>query len=146
MIKLSTKGRYGTRLMIDLALHYGEGPVLLKDIAERQDISEKYLWQLIPPLKNAGLINSFRGAHGGYMLAKSPAEMTLKDIVTTLEGSLCLVECVDYPSLCKRAETCVARDVWQEVSQNILEVLESFTLEKLAEKQKTKTEVFAYVI
>ena len=63
-MKLSTKGRYGARLMIDLATHYGEGPILLKDIAERQGISEKYLWQLIPPLKNAGLINSIRGAHG----------------------------------------------------------------------------------
>lgn len=145
-MKLSTKGRYGVRLMIDLALHCGKGHVLLKDIAERQEISEKYLWQLIPPLKNAGLINSFRGAHGGYMLAKAPAHITLKDIVTTLEGSLSLAECVDHPSLCKRANTCASRDVWQEVSEKILEVLESFTLEEMMKKHKSKARAFAYVI
>lgn len=145
-MKLSTKGRYSTRFMLDLALHYGEGPVLLKEIAGRQGISEKYLWQLIPPLKNVGLVCSFRGAHGGYTLAKPPELISLKDIVTTVEGSLCLVECVDDPSLCKRSETCASRDVWNEVTQKILEVLESFTLQDLIEKQRSKIEAFAYII
>ena len=145
-MKLSTKGRYGVRLMVDLALRYGEGPILLKDIAERQEISEKYLWQLISPLKNAGLINSTRGAHGGYNLAKPPAQITLKEIVLPLEGSMCLVECVDNPSLCSRANTCVSRDVWHEVSEKILQTLESVTLENLVEKQKHKVEAFTYVI
>ena len=145
-MKLSTKGRYGARLMLDLALHYEEGLILLKDIAKRQEISEKYLWQLIPPLKNAGLINSTRGAHGGYMLAKPPAQITLKEIVVTLEGPMCLVECVDNPSVCSRADTCVSRDLWHEVSEKILQTLESVTLEYMVEKQKQKSEAFTYVI
>lgn len=145
-MKLSTKGRYSVRFMIDLALHHGQGPILLKEIAERQEISDKYLWQLIPPLKNVGLVTSFRGAHGGYTLAKPPQEITLKDIVTTVEGSLHLVDCVDDPSLCSRAETCVSRDVWNEVAQKILEVLESYTLDELARKQREKVGAFTYMI
>jgi len=145
-MKLSTKGRYSVRFMIDLALHHGEGPVLLKEIAERQEISDKYLWQLIPPLKNVGLVTSFRGARGGYTLAKAPAEITLKDIVTTVEGPLYLVDCVDDPSLCSRTETCVSRDLWDEVAQKIAEVLESYTLEELARKHYEKVGAFTYVI
>ena len=102
-MKLSTRGRYGVRLMLDLALHYGEGPIFLKDIAERQGISEKYLWQLINPLKTTGLINSQRGAHGGYVLGKAPERISLKEILQILEGSLCLVDCVDNPSFCERS-------------------------------------------
>jgi Rrf2 family cysteine metabolism transcriptional repressor len=86
-MKLSTRGRYGVRMMLELALHYGEGPILLKDIAERQGISEKYLWQLINPLKTTGLVNSLRGAHGGYVLAKAPEAISLKAILQILEGS-----------------------------------------------------------
>jgi Rrf2 family protein len=145
-MKLSTKGRYSVRFMIDLALHYGEGPILLKDIAERQKISDKYLWQLIPPLKNVGLVTSFRGAHGGYTLAKSPENITLNDIVTTVEGPLHLVDCVNDPSLCDRAETCVSRDLWDEVAQKISDVLESYTLDELARKQREKVAAFTYVI
>ena len=145
-MKLSTKGRYGIRLMVDLALHHGEGQILLKDIAERQEISEKYLWQLIPPLKNAGLISSIRGAHGGYMLTKPPAQITLKDIVIAVEGSMCLVDCVDNPSVCSRADTCASRDVWCEISEKILQALEAITLEKLVEQQQRKTKALTYVI
>jgi Rrf2 family protein len=132
--------------MIDLALHYGEGPILLKDIAERQEISDKYLWQLIPPLKNVGLVTSFRGAHGGYTLAKAPREITLKDIVTTVEGPLHLVDCVDDPALCGRVDICASRDLWDEIAQKVSQVLESFTLEELAAKQREKVEAFTYVI
>ena len=145
-MKLSTKGRYGVRLMVDLALHYGEGQILLKDIAERQEISEKYLWQLIPPLKNAGLLSSMRGAHGGYTLAKLPARITLKDIVIAVEGPMCLVDCVDHPSVCSRADICVSRDVWREVSERILQTLEAFTLENMVAQQQGKTKALTYVI
>lgn len=145
-MKLSTKGRYSVRFMIDLALHYGEGPILLKDIAERQEISDKYLWQLIPPLKNMGLVTSFRGAHGGYTLAKPAKEITLKDIVTTVEGPLHLVDCVDDPSICGRADICVSRELWDEIAHKLLEVLESYTLDELAQKQREKVEAFTYVI
>jgi Rrf2 family protein len=135
-MKLSTKGRYGVRLMIDLALHYGEGPIFLKDIAKRQEVSEKYLWNLTMPLKIAGLINSARGPQGGYTLAKQPSEITLKDIVHVLEGPLCIVECVSNLSFCKRFQTCIARDVWRDISDKISQTLESITLQDMVEKKK----------
>jgi Rrf2 family cysteine metabolism transcriptional repressor len=137
-MRLSTKGRYGVRLMLELAIHYGEGPILLKDISKKQEISEKYLWQLINSLKIANLINSTRGSHGGYTLAKSPAEINLNDIICVLEGKPSLVECIDNPSVCDRAEMCAARDIWDEVSDKISETLKAITLENMVDKQKAK--------
>lgn len=137
-MKLSTKGRYGVRLMLDLAIQYGKGPVTLKDVAKRQGISEKYLWHLIPPLKNAGLINSARGSHGGYTLSKPPKSINLLEIVSCLEGPMCLVECTQNPSMCKRSQMCIARDIWAEASAKMLETLASFTLESMMERQKSK--------
>jgi len=128
------------RFMLDLALHYNEGPLFLKDIAQRQGISEKYLWQLIHPLKATGLISSTRGAHGGYQLAKAPGEITLKDIMQVVEGSLALVDCVDNGSVCGRAEKCITRDVWQEATQGMLKTLESLTLETMVRRQAEKDE------
>jgi Rrf2 family cysteine metabolism transcriptional repressor len=146
MIKLSTKGRYGVRIMLDLALHFGQGPVLLKDVAQRQDISGKYLWQLIYVLKNAGLISSTRGAHGGYVLKKPPEEITLKEIVSVLEGPGCLVDCVKEPAVCKRSQGCIAREIWEEVAKQLLQTLESFTLAKMVEKQNKKRDSITYTI
>ena len=137
-MKLSTRGRYGVRMMMDLALHNEEGPVLLKDIAQRQGISEKYLWQLINPLKTAGLVNSLRGAHGGYILGKAPEAISLKEVLQVLEGPLCLVDCVDNPSLCDRASSCISRDIWGEASKNMLQTLAGTTLAGMVEKQKKK--------
>jgi Rrf2 family protein len=137
-MKLSTRGRYGVRLMLELALHYGEGPILLRDIAERQGISEKYLWQLINPLKTTGLVNSQRGAHGGYMLGKAPEAISLKAILQILEGSLCLVDCVDNPALCERSLSCISRDIWREASKNMQQTLEDTTLAAMVERQKEK--------
>ncbi len=137
-MKLSTRGRYGVRLMIELALHHGAGPILLKEIAERQGISEKYLWHLINPLKTTGLVNSIRGAHGGYVLGKAPEAITLKEILQVLEGSLCLVDCVDNPSLCERSPSCVSRDVWGEASKNLRQTMADTTLAAMAERQKEK--------
>ncbi len=137
-MRLSTKGRYGVRLMFDLALQYGQGAVALKDVAARQDISEKYLWHLVNPLKNAGLIHATRGAHGGYTLAKDPDRITLKDILSVLEGPVCLVECTEKPEICGRSDSCIARDVWAEVTEKMLDALASFTLEQMIEKQKYK--------
>lgn len=145
-MKLSTRGRYGARLMLDLALHYGKGNTFLKDIASRQEISQKYLWQLIAPLRNAGLINSTRGAHGGYTLAKPPAQINMRDIISVVEGDICIVERVDEPSSCQRADTCVTMDIWQELKENILQILESYTLEDMVEKQKEKFKVGTYEI
>ena len=96
-MRLSTRGRYGTRLMVDLAQHYADGPVSLAEIAKRQDLSAKYLEQLIILLKGAGLIRSVRGRRGGYMLARRPEEISVGEIVETLEGKLSLVDCVLEP-------------------------------------------------
>lgn len=137
-MKLSTRGRYGVRLMFDLALHYGNGPIYLKDIAERQGVSAKYLWQLINPLKSSGLIQSTRGAHGGYVLGREPEHISLKEILQVLEGSLCLVDCVDSPSLCERASSCVSREIWGEASKGMQQMLESTTLATMVSKQKEK--------
>ena len=137
-MKLSTRGRYGVRLMLELALHYGEGPILLRDIAERQGISEKYLWQLINPLKTTGLVNSQRGAHGGYVLGKAPEAISLKAILRILEGSLCLVDCVDNPALCERSPSCISREIWGEASKNMQQTLEDTTLAAMVERQKEK--------
>jgi Rrf2 family protein len=139
-MKMSTKGRYGVRLMLDLALHNGEGPVLLKDIARRQGISEKYLWNLINPLKTMGLVQSIRGANGGYKLAKETSEISLKDIIRVLEGPLCLVDCVENPSTCERSPSCITRDVWCEASQNFMMTLENTTLEKMVERHRGRFE------
>lgn len=137
-MKLSTKGRYGVRLMLDLATHYGERPVLLREISQREDISEKYLWHLINPLKSAGLINSTRGSHGGYELAKAPSEITVKDIFEVVEGPICLVDCVEKPSACNRSDFCITRDLWEEASRAFAETLAKTTLDSLVARQKDK--------
>ena len=137
-MKLSTKGRYGVRLMLDLAAHYGEGPVLLREISRREDISEKYLWHLINPLKSAGLIHATRGAHGGYTLVKAPSEITVKDIFEVVEGPICLVDCIENPATCKRSDFCIARDLWGDASKALAESLEKTTLASLVKKQKDK--------
>lgn len=139
-MKLSTRGRYGVRLMMDLAIHCGAGPVLLKDIAQRQGISEKYLWQLINPLKTAGLVNSLRGAHGGYVLGRTADDISLREILQVLEGPLCLVDCVDDPSVCERSPSCVSRDIWGEASKNLLQTLAQTTLAGMVTKEKRRVQ------
>lgn len=137
-MRLSTRGRYGTRAMLELALHYGEGPILLKDIARRQQVSERYLEQVVTPLKAAGLVTSARGARGGFSLARPPAEIRVAEIVEVLEGSVAPVECVDDPATCPRASACVTRDVWSEMKRAASGVLESITLEELARRQRER--------
>lgn len=140
-MKLSTRGRYGVRLMLDLALHSGGGPVSLKDIAARQEISERYLSNLIGLLKNAGFVHSVRGSRGGYTLAKPTRDINLKDVLLVLEGSMCLVECTEKPRLCQRSGDCLMRDIWSEVAEKTQEALESFTLEALIQRQMLKQTV-----
>jgi Rrf2 family protein len=136
-MKISTRARYGTRLMLELALHYDERPLFLKDIAKAEEISEKYLSQIIIPLRSAGLVNSFRGAHGGYVLARPPAKITLKDIVGVLEGGFDLVSCLEDTSACSRVSICVTRDIWRNLGDKIAKTLESTTLEDLVKQCKT---------
>ena len=137
-MKLSTRTRYGTRALLDLALHQAESPVSLKDIAERQQISLQYLEHLITPLIGAGIVRSVRGPKGGVALAKPPDQITLSQIMKLLEGSTSLVECVDNPKLCSRAELCVTRDIWDEMNKAMNGVMESTTLQDLVERQKNK--------
>ena len=124
--------------MLDLALNQGEEPILLKDIAQRQQISLSYLEHLVTPLINGGLIHSTRGARGGVSLAKSPQEIKLSEVIELLEGSLAPVECVNNPELCSRSELCVTRDVWSELKKAMNGVLESTTLQDLVERHKVK--------
>ena len=137
-MRLSTKGRYGARAMLDLALNSGKGPVLLRDIAKRQEVSEKYLEHSITTLRKAGLVRSIRGARGGYVLAKSPSQIRLSEIMEVLEGSMAPVECVDDPQVCGRAQLCVTRDIWAEMKEAIDNILESITLQDMVERQDRK--------
>jgi Rrf2 family protein len=127
--------------MLDLAIHYGEGLILLKDVARRQEISERYLEHLFLNLKAAGLINSVRGAKGGFILAHPPSEIKLSEIVRVCEGQLSVVECVTDPKACRRSPRCAARDLWAELKEAMDGVLESLTLEDLVARQQKKEQV-----
>jgi Rrf2 family protein len=130
-MKLSTRGRYSTRLMLELAFRYNTGPVLLKDISSSQDISLKYLGQLIIPLKVAGLIKSTRGSHGGYFLARPPEKIKLSEILKAVEGTLDIAECIKSPDICYRSKNCVARKIWEKASRQFYNVFESITLKDM---------------
>jgi len=137
-MKLSTRGRYGLRALLDLALHQDEGLVPLKDIARRQEVSLPYLDHLITPLVAAGLVRSTRGARGGVSLIKPPSEIKLGEVVQLLEGSIAPVDCVNNPALCHRSTFCVTRDIWVEVKEAMSQVLDSTTIQDLVERQRQK--------
>ena len=137
-MKLSTRGRYGVRTLLDLALHQDEGLTLLKDIARRQEFSLPYLEHLIAPLIAAGLVKSTRGARGGVSLVKRPAEIKLGEAVELLEGPIAPADCVSHPESCHRSYFCVARDVWVEMREAMSQVLNSTTLQDLVDRQKGK--------
>jgi Rrf2 family protein len=137
-MKLSTRARYGVRLMVALALNYGTGPVFLKDIAKGENISEKYLSLIIIPLRRVGLVNSIRGAYGGYSLAKEPSQITMKEIVDVLEGDCSLVDCVKNPSTCPRVPICASHDIWAIIGGKISETLHSITLDMLVKMNQEK--------
>ncbi len=137
-MKLSTKGRYGTRAMLDIALHKDEGPCVMKAISARQNISPKYLDHILSALRRAGLIKNIRGKGGGYLLARPASEINLKDVIEAVEGSLAPVECADDPSLCDRSATCPTLEVWCKMRDAIEGVLAATTLESLVESQRKK--------
>ncbi len=137
-MKLSTRGQYGTRALLDMAIHYEERPLLLRDIAQRQQISLAYLEHLITPLIAAGIVGSTRGARGGVWLAKPPQQIKLSEVIELLEGSIAPVECVNNPKYCPRSDFCVTRDIWGELKKAMNGVLESTTLQDLVERQKRK--------
>ncbi|GIM44664.1 transcriptional regulator [Collibacillus ludicampi] len=135
-MKLSTKGRYGVTLMLDLAMHHGIGPISLKSVAERQGLSEHYLEQLIAPLRNAGLVRSIRGAYGGYVLLKEPHEITVGDVIRVLEGPITIVDNPEEE----------LSDLWEKVRDAINEVLDSTTLQDLVDKKKQAGDNYMYYI
>ena len=134
-MKISTKGRYALRMLIDLAMNGKESYVSLKDIAERQNISKKYLEQIVPLLSRSGLLKTNRGYQGGYMLSKKPDQYTVGEILRLTEGSLAPVSCLDTEvNECQRADGCITLPVWQGLYEVITNYLDSITLQDIIEK------------
>jgi Rrf2 family protein len=139
-MKLSTKGEYGTRLLLDVALHSHGEPIQLRDIARREKLSLWYLEHLVAPLVAGGIVRTTRGPKGGVSLAKPLEEIKLSDIIQQLEGSTAPIACIDDPKFCDRSGSCVTRDIWGEIQKATDNVLESLTLQDLVERQKQKEE------
>jgi Rrf2 family cysteine metabolism transcriptional repressor len=135
-MKLSTKTRYATRAMLELADNFGNGPLQTRIIAKHQEISIKYLEQLMAALKSAGLIKSQRGAKGGYVLSQPPEKIKLSEIFDIFEGPIVTVECVSDKKFCDKADDCVARQVWCEIQKTIKVILESITLQDALDRAK----------
>ena len=136
-MRVSTRGRYALRLMLDLAMNNTGEPVRLKDVAKRQEISEKYLEQIISILNKAGFVKSVRGPAGGYSLKRKPEEYTVGMILRITEGSLAPVACLDHdPVLCDRSADCITLPVWQGLSRAINEYLDSITLQDILDQQQ----------
>ena len=131
-MRISTKGRYALRLMLDLAEHQGDGCVSLKDVAQRQDISKKYLEQIVPTLSRAGFLLTNRGYQGGYALSREPDKYTVGEILRVTEGNLCPVSCLQYPvNECPRASECATLPVWEGLYKAINDYLDSVTLQDM---------------
>jgi Rrf2 family protein len=126
--------------MLDLALHLNEGTIQIKDICERQDVSEQYLKNLLASLRAANLIRSVRGPRGGLTLARPPSQIRVIEIIRAMEGSISLVDCIDAPEICSRADLCVTRDLWTEMGDAMNAVAESTSLQDLVERQTQKQE------
>ena len=137
-MKLSTRTRYATRAILELADNFGKGPLQTRIIAKNQDISVKYLEQLMAALKSAGLVRSQRGAKGGYILARPPDKIKLSEVFDVFEGPVVTVECVVNENYCARAADCIARQVWCEVQRAVKNVLQSITLQDALDKAKKK--------
>jgi Rrf2 family protein len=131
---------------MDIALHQAKGPVTLNDIAQRQVISVKYLWQVINPLKTSGLLSVTRGAKGGYVLARRPDDITMLEVVTTLEGPMSIVECLTNEDACDRLNSCIARTVWLEVNRAVEKTLAGITLAEVMRRCSDTSGVSNYVI
>ena len=137
-MKLSARTCYGTRALVELARHWNQGPTLLKDIAQSQNISLPYLARLMSPLIAAGLVRSTRGLHGGVRLTRPPHEIKTSEVIHLLEGQVYTRECVDNPDVCPQSGTCPTRDMWAELGRTIDGLLGSITLQDMVEKQAEK--------
>ncbi|MBP2665719.1 MAG: transcriptional regulator, BadM/Rrf2 family [Firmicutes bacterium] len=145
-MKVSTKSRYGVAAMVDIAQQYGAGPVALRSVAERQQVSEHYLEQLMSNLRNAGFVRSIRGAQGGYVLARDPAAITVGDIVRAMEGPIAPVDCLladvgKNNPYCNKSQDCIRRNIWLKMGESISEALDSISLASLcADAQRVNEE------
>ena len=138
-MKISTKGRYALRMLVDLATNEGDGCVALKDIAERQQISKKYLEQIVPLFNGAGILEANRGFQGGYRLARDPDEYTVGEILRLTEGSLAPVACLEYePNRCERCKECETLYIWEGLHKSISEYLDGITIQDILNKQYRK--------
>ena len=136
-MKISTKGRYALRMLMDLAEHKNDGYIALKDIAARQNISKKYLEQIIPVLNKSDILNANRGYQGGYKLAKSPEKYTVGDILRLTEGSIAPVACLDHnPIECDRCDDCITLPIWKGLHKVISDYLDSVTLQDILDNKK----------
>ena len=136
-MKISTKGRYGLRLMVDLTSYHGKGLVPLKDIAARQDISNKYLEQIIMQLNRAGLVKSVRGSQGGYALSRPPEKITVGDVLRAVEGSLAPVDCLENGGFCERQAHCPTLTIWRRIQKAVESVVDQTTLRDMMEDAQT---------
>ena len=135
-MRLSTQARYGTRAMLDLAVNYQKGCTTIKDVSNRQDVSARYLENLMMPLRASGLVRTERGKSGGYILGKDPSEITLGEVVRMLDGTFTIVPCIKDPKLCHRAPNCVTRRIWGRLQEAITHILDGLTLEDMINMQE----------
>ncbi|HVB60752.1 MAG: Rrf2 family transcriptional regulator [Ktedonobacteraceae bacterium] len=135
-MKLTMKGDYGLRAMLDMAAYYGQGPIESADIARRQYIPEQYLDQILMALRKEGLVKSVRGPKGGHMLARSPAEITMAQVMQALEGYVPPMECLPNPDFCKLSPGCALREVWQQIDAMTQQLLGATTIEQLAQRHQ----------
>lgn len=145
-MKISTRGRYGLRAMLDLSVNEKSGAIPLREISERQDISEQYLEQLFASLRKNGLVKSVRGAHGGYLLNDSPEKITVKDIITSLEGPIAPVDCVLKEDDCDKKGSCVTHQLWVKIKEDIVELMDSITLADLKDQYNDNKSELIYHI
>jgi len=148
-MKISTKGRYGLRILMDLALHQSEKPRLIRDIAKSQQISEKYISRLVIALRKAGMIRSVRGVNGGFHIAMKPEDITLLNVIEVMEGPLSIVDCVSTPKCCAHSKDCAPREVWCSLNENIRTLMSGTTLADILasyERQNKNREDMDYCI
>ena len=145
-MKLSTKSRYGTRAIIDIAQNSENGRTMLKDMAARQSLSPKYLDHILSAMRRAGIIRNIRGKGGGYILSKTPASITVKDIVEAVDGTFEPVECLSNPDLCDKVPSCGTRDIWLKMKEAVDGVLEEATLQSLLENNSSNKNLSNYSI
>jgi Rrf2 family cysteine metabolism transcriptional repressor len=135
-MNLSTKTRYGTRAVLDIAMNEAKGPVTLNEIAKRQDVSKKYVGHIVHQLLTAGVLESVRGPQGGYMLARPPKKIRLGEIIRALNGSMAPVRCVEKPAFCSRSKKCATQEIWTTIKERVDDVIDGVTLADLVKRQK----------